>query len=257
MNTATASTRSMEQPTTSNTRQIVVGFVFIYLIYFGSAFLFLKFDQTTAALIRTLLALTAVFSVEKFVLKGSTREHTGVFYFGWPGSRAFAVAMLAGIPFVAFFPIFTTLTGTTFSLPSNWLWIYLGYITVSGITEEVMFRAYLFGHLRTRYGFWRAAILSLIFFSAVHLLLLFRVNLVITIASILLASVSSFPLAYLYENSRGSIWAVALLHSLVHAISVMAVSDDSLTASLAFMAVTAVSPWIVFLFGRRYFSQDY
>lgn len=251
MNTVTISAKPTAGRTTDTVKQIVFGFVLIYLIYFSSAFLLLKFDQTIAALIRTLLTLTAMFCVEKFILKGNP----GVLGFGWPGMRAVTATVLAGIPFLAFYPIFTAMTGTAFVLPPNWLWTYLGYIAVSGITEEVMFRAYLFGHLRARYSFWGAATISMFFFSLVHLLLFFRVSPVIAIASILLAIVSSFPLAYLYEHSRGSIWAVALLHSLVHTISVVTVPDGSFMAPLAFMAVTAVSPWIVFLFGKRYFSQ--
>jgi membrane protease YdiL (CAAX protease family) len=41
------------------------------------------------------------------------------------------------------------------------------------VAEEVLFRGYLFGHLRRGRSFWRAAVLSMLPFVCVHLLLFF------------------------------------------------------------------------------------
>ena len=51
-----------------------------------------------------------------------------------------------------------------------------GLFAQAGIAEELLFRGYLFGHLREGRSFWRAALLSMPPFLAVHLLLFFQMD---------------------------------------------------------------------------------
>jgi hypothetical protein len=88
-------------------------------------------------------------------------------------------------------------------------------------------------------------------FSAVHLLLFLRLSPIVAAAALLLAAAGAYPQAYLYERAGASVWPCVLLHSLAHLITVVGVPDGALAAPLVFMAVAAVSPWIVFAFGRR------
>jgi membrane protease YdiL (CAAX protease family) len=235
--------------------RIGFGFVVIYLIYFGSAFVFAALDPGLGALIRTLLTLFAVVGIETLWFKQSLGAAIRRLGFGLAPRRAFAAVLLAGAPLLAFFPIFSALTGTTFALPLGWMWTFLGYVAVSGIAEEVMFRAYLFGRLRAHRGFWRAGVLTLLCFSAVHVLLFLRVPVVVATAAIGLSAAVSLPMAYLFEHSRQSIWPVALLHSLAHSLSVVGAGAGAL-APLAFMAVAAVAPWLVFVLVPRRFSRN-
>jgi membrane protease YdiL (CAAX protease family) len=255
MTTALARPHHLPQ-TAHDLGRIGSGFVVIYLIYFGSAFGFARLDPTLAAVARTLLTLFAVVAVETWWLKQPLPAAIRRLGFGPAPRRALAAALLAGAPLLAFFPVFSALTGTTFALPPGWLWTFLGFAAVSGLTEEVMFRAYLFGHLRAGRGFWQAGALAMLCFSAVHVLLFLRLPAVIALAAILLALAASMPMAYLYENSRQSIWPAVLLHSLVHSISVVEVSGGTLAAPLAFMAVAALVPWLLFLLGPRRFSRN-
>jgi membrane protease YdiL (CAAX protease family) len=236
--------------------RIAFGFVVIYLIYFGSGFMFTTLDPTLAAFVRTLLTLFSVVAFETLWFRQSLGAALRRLGFSLAPRRALAAALLAGAPLLAFFPVFSAVTGTVFTLPPGWLWTFLGYATVSGITEEVMFRAYLFGRLRAGRGFWQAGALMMLCFSAVHMLLFLRVPVVVALAAILLALAVSFPMAYLYENSRQSIWPVALLHSLAHSFSVITVEAGTLGPALAFMALTAVVPWLVFVLVPRRFSRN-
>jgi membrane protease YdiL (CAAX protease family) len=236
----------------SHIGRILLGFAILYAVYFGSALPLAAVEPTLAALVRTLLTLATVVVLELSLFRQPVTGAVGRLGFGWPGARWLGVAAIAGAPLVLFFPIYSALTGTAWSLPAGWLWAYLGYVAVSGLAEEVMFRAFLFGRLRAGRGFWAAATLSMLAFSAVHLLLFLRVNVFVATAALLLAALGAYPLAYLYEQAGGSVWPCVLLHSLAHLITVVTWAEGGeLTAPLAFMAVAAVSPWVVFVFSRR------
>jgi membrane protease YdiL (CAAX protease family) len=231
--------------------RIVLGFAVIYAVYFGSALPLAAVEPTLSALARTLLTLASVVVLELSLFRQPVARAMGRLGLSWPGARWLGVAAVAGAPLVLFFPIYSALTGTAWSLPVGWLWTYFGYVAVSGLAEEVMFRAFLFGRLRAGRGFWAAATLAMAAFTAVHLLLFFRVNLFVAVAATLLAAAGAYPLAYLYERAGGSVWPCVLLHSLAHLITIVTWADGgALTAPLAFMAVAAVSPWLVFAFGQ-------
>jgi membrane protease YdiL (CAAX protease family) len=152
--------------------------------------------------------------------------------------------------------VYSALTGVTFTLPDGWLSLYLSYVAVSALSEEVMFRAFLYGNLRSGRSFGRAASLAMLAFAAVHLLLLARLSLPLVAAATLLAAAGAYPLAALYERAGRSVWPGVLLHALVHTISVVSVPGGDLRAPLAFMAVAALSPWLVFVLGARGFTRQ-
>lgn len=253
MTTIAAASKLQTQPDLSVGR-ILLGFVVIYVVYFGSALLLAPMEPTWAGLARTLLTLAAVVVVEMTLFRqaiGSALQRLGL---ARPKARWLGLAALAGAPLIAFFPTYTAMTGIGWSLPPGWWWTYLGYVTVSGLTEEVVFRAYLFGHLRAGRSFRAAATLAMLAFSAVHLLLFLRVNALVATSALLLAALGAYPLAYLFERAGTSIWPCVLLHGLAHLITVVTVIGapaDAVTAAPAFMAVAAACPWLVFLVGRR------
>jgi len=249
--TTLAASSTARQGSASNIGRILLGFALLYAVYCGSAMPLAAVEPTLSALARTLLTLATVVVLELSLFRQPVAGAMGRLGLGWPGARWLGVAAVAGAPLVLFFPVYSALTGTAWSLPAGWLWTYLGYVTVSGLTEEVMFRAFLFGRLRAGRGFWAAATLAMAAFTAVHLLLFLRVNTFVAVAATLLAAAGAYPLAYLYERASGSIWPCVLLHGLAHLITVVAWPAGELTAPLAFMAVAAVSPWLVFAFGPR------
>jgi membrane protease YdiL (CAAX protease family) len=249
--TTIAATPIARHEAASHIGRILLGFATLYAVYFGSALPLAAVEPTVGALARTLVTLATVVVLEMSLFKQPLTGAVGRLGFGWPGTRWLGVAAVAGAPLVLFFPVYAALTGTAWSLPAGWLWTYLGYVAVSGLTEEVMFRAFLFGRLRAGRGFWAAATLAMLAFTAVHLLLFLRLNVFVAVAATLLAAAGAYPLAYLYERAGRSVWPCGLLHSLAHLITVVAWPAGELTAPLAFMAVAAVSPWLVFAFGRN------
>ena len=134
-----------------------------------------------------------------------------------------------------------------FSLYPGWISLLPGLFAQAGIAEEVLFRGYLFGHIRRGRTFRRAAALSMAPFVGVHLVLFFTMPWPIAFVSVLLAVVISFPLARLFELGGNTIWAPALLHFVVQAtVKVVVFSQGAESFALAWMAASATIPLLVF-----------
>ncbi len=112
-------------------------------------------------------------------------------------------------------PVFAMVQGSTLTLLPGWLALVPGLFAQGGIAEEVLFRGYLFGHLRRGRTFWRAAALSMLPFAAVHLLLFTTMPWPIALAALTLSVALSVPLAHLFELGGSTIWAPALLHAVI------------------------------------------
>jgi len=80
-----------------------------------------------------------------------------------------------------------------------------------------------------------------------HLVLFFSMAWPIALASVLLAVVISFPLAYLFELGGDTIWAPAILHFVVQAtVKVAVFPHGAASFALAWMSVSAMVPLLVF-----------
>jgi hypothetical protein len=84
-------------------------------------------------------------------------------------------------------------------------------------------------------------------FVGVHLVLFASMPWPIALASVLLAIVISFPLAYLFEVGGNTVWAPALLHFVIQStVKVLVFSDGADTFALVWMAASAVVPLLIF-----------
>ena len=84
-------------------------------------------------------------------------------------------------------------------------------------------------------------------FVGVHIVLFFSMPWPIALASVLLAVVISFPLAWLFELGGGTIWAPALLHFVIQAtVKVLVFPSGAEAFAIAWMAASAVVPLLVF-----------
>jgi membrane protease YdiL (CAAX protease family) len=89
---------------------------------------------------------------------------------------------------------------------SPW-WLWIGSVVAAPMVEELFFRGFVFGGLRPRYGWQKAAVISAALFAAVHLP---------RWGTLPLQLVFGYLLAYLYERSN-SIWPGILMHAWVNA----------------------------------------
>jgi membrane protease YdiL (CAAX protease family) len=108
----------------------------------------------------------------------------GVTRFNWAGIR---VAVIYLLPLIAFYPVFSLLTNTPLALQPGWQWRVLSALVVNGLVEETMMRGFVFRHLRDGRPFWRAAVLSTVYFAGYHVPLIFSAGLAIGIIGVVIA----------------------------------------------------------------------
>jgi membrane protease YdiL (CAAX protease family) len=236
---------------TSEFAKLTAGFAAIYLVLDYSATSTNSLFGEYGALICVLVVMTALL-VERLLFDQSPRQALGALGFGRPTRRGLLAALLACLALLAYVPIFALVTGQPVALRDGWLWIAFGVFLQGGIAEELLWRGYLFRHLRATRGFWRAAALAMIFMVAQHTLLLWTLSLPIAIAALVVALGSSFPHAHLFEVGGNAIWGAALLHWVIQgAFKVLVVPEAYLLpAQLGWMAVSVAAPYLAFVVRR-------
>jgi membrane protease YdiL (CAAX protease family) len=225
----------------------LAGFFVLWLLLDRSAAL-LGSMRGEAGLIVCALVLVAAVAVESLFFGKRLRsamEALGLRRASW---RSLVVAVGLAVVLLAFFPIYSLATGARPGLRPDWAWLALGMLAQGGIAEEAVFRGFLFRHFREGRSFARAAWLSMIPFTVVHLLLFLTLDFALALASVALSVVIAFPLAWLFERAGNSVWPPALLHFVIQgAIKLVVAPEASFgTMAVAWMAVAGVVPFAVF-----------
>jgi membrane protease YdiL (CAAX protease family) len=149
---------------------------------------------------------------------------------------------------LGFYPVFAAATGAQLSTRADAIPLAIGMLAQGGIAEEVLFRGFLFRRLREGRSFWRAASLAAMGFVAVHSLLFLTLDFALALASLLLSLSLSFPLAWLFERSGGSIWPPAIVHAVLQgAIKLVEAGEHFFAMAIAWMILGALLPWAFFL----------
>ena len=157
---------------------------------------------------------------------------------------------------LGFFPVFSWVTRASFALPEDWVWVLVGLFAVHGIAEEVLFRGFAFHNLRLGRTFGRAAWLSLLLFAIAHLYLFTYMSPILALFATFLSLASAHPLAYLFEHCNNTIWAPAVLHTQVHAISFFVIPEALVaTTAIAWMIVWSVSVLLIYAFREPLFGN--
>ena len=165
-----------------------------------------------------------------------------------PGLTA-VVAVFASLPMWFFLPLLARTNGIGVDVRPEWAMGLVGVVLVNGITEEVIHRGFVFGHLRGARSFAAAATISAIVFAAQHLYIILSTGLIPGVASVVLAALLAFPLAFAYERGGHSIVGPAILHTSSNApVMLFALPTDFMTSALVpHMGVTLGSMYLVFV----------
>ena len=227
--------------------RLILGLFVVFALFHGVA-TGLGSDRGQRGLLVGILVVAATAAVDWLLLR--RRSGRAVWPLGLARPRIKGIGVAGAIAFlllgVAF--LFVRTRGLAPALYPGWLPLLPGLFAQAGIAEEVLFRGYLFAHVRVGRTFWRAAAVSMLPFVAVHLVLFVTMPWPIALASVLLAIVISFPLAYLFELGGHTIWAPALVHFVIQAtVKVMVFREGSEAFALAWMAASAIVPLLVFL----------
>ncbi len=238
------------------TLPMLIAFVILFALFRGLGFLTATFDWTWSQILICIVVVSSVTVawslIKEMPLARSFRE-VG---FGGPNWRVIGIAVVLSALMLIFFPLYSGLAHVQLPLQSNWPWILIGIITGVGITEETLFRGYVFNYLRENRTFWRAATLSMILFGAMHLLLLFWLPVPVAMAAILLAIIGAYPTAYLFETANKTIWPSAILHSTALATNLFVIpAEMTVSLSLIWIGVVLVGLFLVFVAGKLVLRQ--
>jgi membrane protease YdiL (CAAX protease family) len=228
--------------------RLVAGLAAVFALFHWSADA-LASDRGQAGVAIGALIVVAVGTAERLLFGAPIRALAPALGLGAPEGLGLAAAGAICLLMLLSVPVFAWASGEAAGFYPGASWLIPGLFAQGGIAEEVLFRGYLFGHLRNGRSFWRAARLSMLPFVAVHLLLFATMPWPIAAAALVLAVVVAFPMARLYELGGATIWAPALLHFVIQGTVKVVVFPEasSLRFAVLWMAISAVVPMLVFV----------
>ena len=231
--------------------RLVLSVLAIFALFQWSA-MALNSTRGEAGLVVAALVVAATLVAERVLFGGTMASAARAIGLGRPRSNGLAVSVGLSLILLLVVPVFLLITGSSGTFLPNTLVLLPGLFAQGGIAEEVLFRGYLFGHLRRGRSFWRAAWLSMLPFVVVHLLLFLTMPWPVALAALTLSVVLSFPLAHLFELGGATVWAPALLHFVVQGtVKVLVLSGDgSPTFPFVWMAAGAAIPMLTLLIPR-------
>jgi len=162
------------------------------------------------------------------------------------GRGIWAALLLAAVLLV----LGNVLAGGAMELVPAAPWLLLGVFAQGGIAEELVFRGYLFGHIRRTRPFWKATLISAIPFALVHFALVLTLPWTIALTAIAMSVVMTFPLSWLYELGGRTIWAPAVLHTVLQAVPKL-IMLDSATFQIGWMVGGMIVAWSAFIVRRE------
>jgi membrane protease YdiL (CAAX protease family) len=201
-----------------------------------------------AGIIVCLVVLLGAVTFETVADRSSFAHATSALGFLTPSWRVLLSAAVISGALVCYYPVFALATGAAIGIRSDAFILALGIFAQGGVAEEVVFRGFLFRRLRRGRSFWRATSLAAIPFVAVHALLFLSLDFPIALSSLLLALSISFPLAWLFEISGGSIWPSAIIHAVIQGTIKLVDAGEALPAlAIGWIGLGATVPWAFFL----------
>ena len=225
-----------------------VGLVFALFHWVASA---LGSDRGQAGVVVGALVVAATLAAERMLFGEPLASAARAIGLGRPLGRGLLTAAGLTLLLLLVFPAYALVTGARLGLWPGWAWLLPGLFAQAGIAEEVLFRGHLFRRVRRGRSFWRAVALAGAPFVAVHLVLFLTMPWPIAMAALLLSAALSAPLAYLFELGGRTVWAPALVHCVVQgAIKIITPEHPDARLPLAWMAASAVVPYLVFLVPR-------
>ena len=232
--------------------KLLLGLIVIFALFHWTATV-LGSDRGQFGVLIGLLVVAALIFAEKVLFGKSFKESVKFIGLMRPNKIGPLTVIIICLIMLLSVLVFAFATSSSFSFYPNWQFLIFGLFFQAGIAEETLFRGYLFGHIRQKYTFWKAATLAAFPFILVHLIMFYSLPFPIVAASIILSIIMSFPLARLFELDGKTIWSPAILHFVVQGtVKVLVASGESAELfPLFWIAVCAVIPLLVFFVPHR------
>jgi membrane protease YdiL (CAAX protease family) len=229
--------------------RMLFGLIVVFVLFQWIASALGSFRGEAGVLVGVIV-VAATLVAEKVLFRKSFKEAAKGIGLGRPMRFGMLAAVAVSSLLLLMVPIFLLQSGSSLSLYPGWLTLLPGLFFQAGIAEETLFRGYLFGHMRQRHTFWKAAAFAAIPFVLVHLILFYSLPWSLAGASILLAIAMSFPLSKLYEMGGDTMWAPAIVHFVAQgAVKVIVISGESASMFPFFwIAASPLIPLTVYAF---------
>lgn len=205
-----------------------------------------------AGLVVCAFVVALALAVERLLTGARLRDCIRLLGLGAPAALALVCAAAMSLALLACLPLLAALTNVELELRANAAWLALGMLAQGGVAEEVLFRGFMYRHLRQTRSFWRAATLSAVPFAAAHVALLWSLDLSVALLALAMAIAWSFPLAWLFDRAGNSIWPGAILHAVIQG-GIKLFADDAATfqsLAIAWVAFGLAAPWLFFVLLR-------
>jgi membrane protease YdiL (CAAX protease family) len=238
--------------TSSQWFRLLLGLALVFGLFHWSA-IWLGSDRGQGGLAVCAIVVAALIGLERGFFSASITTAIAALGFGRPNGRGVAAAIAFSLALLLVVPCYAVMAGTTFTYWPGWIAVVPGLFAQAGIAEEALFRAYLFGHLRNGRSFWRAALLSMVPFAAVHAFIFTTNPWPIAVAAVALSIVLSMPFAHLYELGGRTIWGPAIAHAVIQGTVKVVVfpADAAGMFATLWMAASAVLGVIVLIAVKR------
>ncbi|MBT1155566.1 CPBP family intramembrane metalloprotease [Aminobacter anthyllidis] len=241
------------QRSVSTLSKVLIGSVPIIAVLVAAAF----FTPTELSLLERqillgMIAVGGIAFVERLLFGPDLPRVISAMGLTIPQRNASVVALLCSLPMWLFLPAYSLATSASIAVNNGWFAVLAGIILVNGIAEEVIHRAFVFGHLRRIHSFAAAATIGAIIFGLQHSYLLATIGPIAGTASVVLAILLVWPLAFLFERGGNSILPPAIMHTSSNApIMIFVAPETAHLVILPHMAVVLSSMYLSFaLFPR-------
>jgi membrane protease YdiL (CAAX protease family) len=231
--------------------RLLLGFAIAFGLFqhLGTA---LDSDRGQAGVLIAAAIVGVLLSIEWLLFGRPLRRGTSALGLGLPEPHGLAASAVVCAALLLVAPLAASWADSSAGLVPHAARQLPGLFMQAGVAEEVLFRGYLFNHVRRGRSFWQAAWLAMVPFAVAHLWLFATMPAAIAAAALLLSCVVAVPLAYLFELGGRTIWPPALVHFVVQGGAKLIVFDDASTLPwpLVWMAASAVVPWAAFCWTR-------
>jgi membrane protease YdiL (CAAX protease family) len=232
---------------------VLAGFLLLWLVFDRATHLMTSALHETGLIVLLLVGITA-FAVETLGFRYIKISHVfRALGFKAPTEPGLRAALLISLTMLLFFPALSLATGERFGLQDNWPWIGLGVLAQAGLAQELVFRGYLFRHLRRHFVFRRAALFVMVPFAVGRALMFGTADTTTVIAGIIVAAATALPLAHLYERSGSSLWPPALVSAVTQAALQIVIIPTHLApvAVIGWAIISAALPYLTFALLNR------
>lgn len=139
--------------------RLTVGLVLVFALFHWTASVSGS-NRGEFGVIIGLLVVGTTIAAKIFLFNRSFKESFRDIGLTRPNALGILIAIVICVLMLLTIFIFASVTDSSFSFYPSWYLLVPGLFFQAGIAEETLFRGYLFGHIREKYSFLKAAVIS-------------------------------------------------------------------------------------------------